>query len=78
MFSQTKLNLGGKDISAFYKQIRDVIGAAEAKKRVVKRANKYKLVRSKFKQGMRLLTIRRMEFLNSFQTEAKWVGGLET
>lgn len=45
---------------------------------LTKKANKYKLARSKFKQGMRLLTIRRMECLSSFQTEAKGVVRLKT
>lgn len=45
---------------------------------LTKDKNKFKLATSKFKQGMRLLTMRRVKFLNSFRIEAKSVAELET
>lgn len=78
LFSPTKLELGGRRLKCILETNQECIGAVKAKNRVDKKANKYKLARSKFKQGMRLLTIRRMECLSSFQTEAKGVVRLET
>lgn len=77
MFSTTKLELRGKRLKCL-EQIREVFELLKQRIGLTKEKIKINLPQVIFKQGIRLLTIRRVMFSSSFRTEEKWVVELET